>query len=543
MEMSELEELLAGWQGMELPPERQAHLLQRLREDRDLRQALVGEIRMVSMARTVQAAEPRWLALADELGRDPGYDSQMQLMEMGIHGKLEEEYSPIVSAWWKRAALVALVVVALLACAASWLYFQGQSGRRTVDNTATIAMAVSVEECDWEIGSDQKPILNSAVHAGRLALHRGNLSLAFLSGVTVVMKGPVEAEIQSLDKIFCRRGTLRVIVPQDAHGFTVLAPGAAIVDLGSEFVVDVRSTGETRLTVLEGKTRASVLSKDGTAAREQIVEKSESVEIDPAGFRITNVAAPQKMPDSKSPVIPPLKLSANYPSIILAAGPRGYWRCEEIADGVIANEVAGGAPLQLNGALSIVNEAGDDHSIAFAPGDITQFLGTRDDWTPPPAGCAIELCFASAAFNASALAAMIDNDNDGHRMLVELLARGQKPGDKPGGLRFVRRTPPADEGGINLYSHKLYVPQRWHHLVAQQNGALLQLYMDGEAAGETRLDGSQKTFPCRVVFGRLKDIAFPDTRGFVGHMDEIALYDRPLKPEEIKAHAKAALAK
>ena len=540
MNSEELQELLAGWQGMELPQDRQEHLLARLREDQGLRKALVGEIRIISMARTVQAAEPRWLALADELGRDPGYDSQMQLMEMGIRGQLTDEISPIVPAWWKPAAIIASVGVGILAAAASWLWFGNQSNRHAVDDSATLAVAVMVDGCDWNIGSGQKPILNSAVHAGRLELRHGEISLAFLSGVTLNMKGPADIEIRSIDRVFCERGELRVSVPPDARGFTVLSPGAAVVDLGSEFAVDVRSAGQTRLTVLEGKTRASVLSKDGTAVREQIIEESKSVEIDPATFKITDIAGPNKIPGAQSPAIPPLKIAANYPDIIRAAKPWAYWRGEEIVDGVISNEIPDGIPLQLNGALSIASETGGDHSIAFAPGDTSQFLGIRTDWIPPASGCAIELCFASAAYSASSLASMIGSANNGHHMLVEILARGKNPGDKPGGLRQLFRAIPGDDGGISLYSQKLYVPKRWHHLVAQQTGPHIQLFLDGTLAGETKLDSTPQPFPCRVVFGRIKDIPTPDARAFVGRMDEIALYDRPLKPDEIRAHARAA---
>ncbi len=367
------------------------------------------------MARTVTAAEPRWLALAEELGRDPGYDSQMQLMESGIFEKLSKENSPIVPSWWKLAVIIASVVGLIFVLVAGWLYYENQSGRHAVDDSATLAVAVLVDGCDWELGSSQKPILNSAVHAGSLKLNRGEISLAFLSGVTLNMKGPAEIEIRSIDHVFCKRGQLRVSVPPGAEGFTVLLPGAAVVDIGSEFVVDVRLTGQTRLTVLEGKARASVFAKDG-AVREQIVEESKSVEIDPANNRITEIAAPA-VPGLPPLAIPPLNLSPNYAAIIRSAKPWGYWRCEEIIDGVISNEVADGVPLMLNGALSIVNEGGKNHSIAFSPNDTTQFLGIRPTWTPPASGCAIDFLFVLAGYSASSLASIIAATNDGHFML------------------------------------------------------------------------------------------------------------------------------
>jgi hypothetical protein len=537
----DLQDLIAGWQGAELSDSRKEELLSRLREDRGLRKAVVGEIRMIAMTRTVTAAEPRWLALADELGRDPGYDSQLQLLESTIQQKITMEDAPIVPRWWKPAAIVATAAVALLLIGGAWWWIASLKNRRTVDATATLAVATGLQDCEWELGSDQKPVLNSAVHAGRLDLHRGDLSLAFLSGVTLNLKGPAELDVQSIEKVNCRRGTMRVTVPEAAAGFTVLTPGAAVVDLGSEFVVDVRSTGLTRLTVLAGKARASVIGKDG-AVREKIVEESRSVEIDPAKFTIADIESPDnKLPARTASQIPELKLAANYAEIVRASKPAAYWRFEEIAAGVITNEIAGAADLLLNGALSVTAQNGKNHAIDFAPGDTTQFLAARDAWTPPATGFAIELCFASAAFNASTLATFLDTTSGNPFVNLETLAKGTRPGDKPGAFRLLFRNPPSDSGGVALHSQKLYTPKRWHHLVAQHAATKLQLFLDGQPVGETKLDTVADYIPCRLIVGRAKDTAISDTRSFTGLLDEVALYNRSLKPDEIRSHAKAAL--
>lgn len=538
---SDLRDLIAGWQGAELSDARKEELLEKLRSDKALRKAVVGEIRMIAMTRTVTAAEPRWLALADELGRDPGYDSQLQLLETVIKQKITLEDAPIVPRWWKPAAIVATTLVALLLFGGVWWWIDSLKKSRAVDAAATLAVATSVQDCEWELSSGQKPVLNSSVHAGRLALHRGDLSLAFVNGVTLAMKGPVELDVQSVEKVSCSRGTLRVTVPEPAAGFTVLTPGAAVVDLGSEFIVDVRSSGMTRLTVLSGKARASLIGKDG-AVREKIVEESRSVELDPAKFTITNIEQPDsKLPARTTPEIPPLRLAANYPAILRASKPAAWWRFEEIAAGVITNEITAGSDLLLNGALSINQQNNGNHAVTFAPGDTTQFITARDPWTPPATGFAIELCFASAAYNASTLATLLDSSSGHPFVNLETLAKGTRPGDKPGAFRLLFRSPPGESGGVALNSQKLYAPKRWHHLVAQHTGTKLQIFLDGQPVGETKLDTVADYIPSRLVVGRAKDTAITDTRSFTGNLDELALYDRPLRPDEIRAHARAAL--
>src|SRR5207248_9074815 len=66
---TDLRELLAAWLGEEDPSaERRRILLNRLREDAAFRRAFIDEIRLLGMLKVVQASEPRWLRLEDELG-------------------------------------------------------------------------------------------------------------------------------------------------------------------------------------------------------------------------------------------------------------------------------------------------------------------------------------------------------------------------------------------------------------------------------------------------------------------------------------------
>jgi hypothetical protein len=85
----------------------------------------------------------------------------------------------------------------------------------------------------------------------------------------------------------------------------------------------------------------------------------------------------------------------------------------------------------------------------------------------------------------------------------------------------------------------MYIPYRWHHLVAQKVGGRLELYLDGEADGTTRADPDEATTACPLMVGRLKRGPQPDlyqVRPFVGRLDELAVYDHPLSLDEIRRH-------
>ena len=69
----------------------------------------------------------------------------------------------------------------------------------------------------------------------------------------------------------------------------------------------------------------------------------------------------------------------------------------------------------------------------------------------------------------------------------------------------------------------------WH----LREGDALRLYMDGELVQESA-DPQRIPLGLQLVMGQL----YTETveRFFIGHVDEVAIYDRPLKPQEIATH-------
>ena len=74
----------------------------------------------------------------------------------------------------------------------------------------------------------------------------------------------------------------------------------------------------------------------------------------------------------------------------------------------------------------------------------------------------------------------------------------------------------------------------------------MRLFIDGESADTLQIDPGRSTSPCQLLLGRLTTIPIhgrPTSRPFVGRMDEVALYDHPLTPEEIRHHYHLATAR
>lgn len=70
----------------------------------------------------------------------------------------------------------------------------------------------------------------------------------------VTIEGPAEFEIVSEDRVKLQYGRLYSIVPQEALGFSVATPSAMVIDLGTQFGVQVDFQGDTELHVTQGKT-------------------------------------------------------------------------------------------------------------------------------------------------------------------------------------------------------------------------------------------------------------------------------------------------
>ncbi len=73
----------------------------------------------------------------------------------------------------------------------------------------------------------------------------------------VVLEGPAEFRLESSMRGYLSYGRVVATVPPAAHGFTIAADAVTVVDLGTEFGVDVDLTGIAAVHVFEGKVEVS----------------------------------------------------------------------------------------------------------------------------------------------------------------------------------------------------------------------------------------------------------------------------------------------
>jgi hypothetical protein len=164
------------------------------------------------------------------------------------------------TAAWNRLSPLAW---AALAVAVAVLGGMASVPRRAVvsNAVATLTGATDARLVDPLTGAAIEAAVGDRLASGPLRLDGGVVQLTFNDGAVVAMNAPAEVELVTDSRVFLRRGRLVPLVPPRAKGFTVLSPGGEIVDLGTEFSVNVDGSGAAEIDVIDGE----VVVADSTA--------------------------------------------------------------------------------------------------------------------------------------------------------------------------------------------------------------------------------------------------------------------------------------
>jgi hypothetical protein len=132
-----------------------------------------------------------------------------------------------------------------------------------------------------------------------------------------------------------------------------------------------------------------------------------------------------------------------------------------------------------------------------------------------------------------------------HRLDVELCGpvsgfpQAFRPTEfNPGRVRFIHQT-------AEVFSSTAYAVRQWQHVAAVKDGLTMRLYWNGEPVAQHE-DPRTVGPGLRVLMGQLFPLSphIQDevtSRLFVGELDEVALYQRALTPEELKQRVDLAL--
>ncbi len=116
--------------------------------------------------------------------------------------------------------------------------------------TARITGMIGVK---WSDTAPEPRIAAGSVAAERVVFDTGLIELTYASGVRVMLEGPADFNVTGNGSGRLDGGKLVARVPQGAEGFTVDYGNGRVVDLGTEFAMEVGNGGKLELGVFDGE--------------------------------------------------------------------------------------------------------------------------------------------------------------------------------------------------------------------------------------------------------------------------------------------------
>ncbi len=167
--------------------------------------------------------------------------------------------APVVnlrSVWVNPFKLVSMVAAVLVVGLVIWIIFDG--GKSSIGSEIADAepeangYAVLAEYSDASWSTEEPLRRGDLLPQGPLQLNSGIAQLEFFSGVTVIIEGQADFEVLSPMELKVNNGRVRALVPSAAHGFKISTSTGDIIDLGTEFALDV-TTDSAEMHVLDGE--------------------------------------------------------------------------------------------------------------------------------------------------------------------------------------------------------------------------------------------------------------------------------------------------
>lgn len=130
----------------------------------------------------------------------------------------------------------------------------------------------------------------SAIDSGNFSFAGGMAQLEFIQGATAILEGPFESMLIDPNSLTVMRGKLRAHVPKVAVGFTVNLPMGKVIDLGTDFGVEVHPEGSSEVYVYRGKVSYQGIDFEGNEVVKEL-SSGEAIYLDSFG-----VLTPLDMP-------------------------------------------------------------------------------------------------------------------------------------------------------------------------------------------------------------------------------------------------------
>lgn len=258
MSTTDLGSLIAAWLDGRISESDSKLLQQQLRESADARATFRELTKLDAALREVAGGEA-------EFPIAPGGDAN----------KVRASFAEKENRWnrgatkWTQMAIAATVLIVVggiayrmgqggVSPSLAQEYSSGEDTEQTIAGYATLRRVAGIQ---WTSGADSYRE-GDVLPAGVLEFDDGIAEIDFFCGATLVVEGPAKMDLESDWSVRLLAGRLRANVPPAARGFVVKAAESEIIDLGTEFALDV-GPKNIRVEVVDGEVKLRGGEHDG----------------------------------------------------------------------------------------------------------------------------------------------------------------------------------------------------------------------------------------------------------------------------------------
>lgn len=247
----------------ELSPEKRSDFEKELHKNPELLKQFV-EQRQVDLALKYLHDESSNSQAVDAVLADIGAKSDAPFKKSILNEILDEKRNQSKPIWLAISSLAACFLI-------GFFFFMQDTSHIQVDDEIVVeepalelvARVVQQKNIKW---NDKTTSIKEQgwLSTGKIAFDSGLLKIVFDNGAKVILKGPIDFDLISAERGFLNKGKSWARVPKQARGFTIHTPNSTMIDLGTEFSLNVDEEKKTELHVIKGEVKAIIENEDKT---------------------------------------------------------------------------------------------------------------------------------------------------------------------------------------------------------------------------------------------------------------------------------------